>query len=153
MAFVFRLERVLAVRRIEEDGARQRHAAAKEQLRAACATRDEGQRRLHLSLCRLDDLKRNDELSEEALYLHSLHVAGLRRQIEAARSDVAAAEQETERTATELFEAHQAREALERLREREEQSWRKAQATREAKEIDEIAVQRSRVRQEENHGP
>ena len=153
MAFAFRLERVLVVRRIEEDGARQRHAQAQEALASARAERDDARGRQTASLERLDGLKHRDELSEQALYLHSLHLAGLRREIDAATSQVAAAEQEVERTAAELLKAHQAREALEKLREREEDTWRRDQATREAKEMDEIAVRRSRTREEENHGP
>ena len=153
MGFVFRLERVLAVRRIEEDGARQRHGEAQEALRGACGARDDALRRQCASLERLDGLKRRDELNEQALYLHSLHLAGLRREIDAARAWVAAAEREVGRTAAELLCAHQAREALEKLREREEHSWRRDQTTREAREMDEIAVQRSHARKEENHGP
>jgi flagellar export protein FliJ len=153
LGFVFRLERVLSVRRIEEDGARQVHAEAQDILRGARAARDDAQHRLGSSLSRLDDLKRRDELSEQALYLHSLHQAGLRREIDVARTRVAAAEQEVERAAEELLCAHQAREALEKLRDREESSWRRDQAAREAREIDELAVQRSRAREEENHGP
>ena len=153
MAFVFRLERVLAVRRIEEDGARQRHAAAQEALRAARDELEAARRRLTEGLVGLDELKRRDELSEKALYLHSLHVAGRRREIELATARVANAAQMVEQRAAELLEAHQAREALEKLREREETAWRRDQAAREAREIDEIAVLRSRTREEENHGP
>ena len=153
MGFAFRLERVLAVRRIEEDGACQRHAEAQETLRGACAARDDALGRLVANLDRLDDLKRRDELSEQALYLHSLHLAGLRREIDGARARVATATREIERTAAELLCAHQAREALEKLREREERSWLRDQTAREAREIDEIAVQRSHARKEENHGP
>ncbi|MDF1556259.1 MAG: flagellar FliJ family protein [Deferrisomatales bacterium] len=153
MGFAFRLERVLAVRRIEEDGARQRHAEAQEVLGNACAARDDALRRLGATLAGLDGLKRRDELSEQTLYLHSLHLAGLRREIDVARARVAAATRDVERTAAELLCAHQARESLEKLREREESSWRRGQATREAREIDEIAVQRSHARKEENHGP
>ncbi|HSH71155.1 MAG TPA: hypothetical protein VK997_14635, partial [Deferrisomatales bacterium] len=103
MGFAFRLERVLAVRRIEEDGARQRHAEAQEVLRNACTGRDDALRRLGATLAGLDGLKRRDELSEQALYLHSLHLAGLRREIDAARARVAAATRDVERTAAELL--------------------------------------------------
>jgi flagellar export protein FliJ len=153
LAFVFRLERVLAVRRIEEDGARQRHAEAREALQGACGARDDAQSRLGGSLDRLDALKRRDELSEQALYLHSLHLSGLRREIAAARARVEEAEAEVERTAAALLHAHQAREALEKLRQREEGAWLRDQAAREAREMDEIAVLRGRAREEENHGP
>ena len=153
MAFRFRLERVLTVRRLEEDRARQHHAEAQVALQHATAARDDAQGRLRAGLVRLDELKHHDELSEQALYLHALHAAGLRREIDTARGRVVVAEKEAERTAAELLRAHQAREALEKLREREETTWRRDQAAREAREIDEIAVLRSRSREEETHGP
>jgi len=153
VAFRFRLERVLTVRRLEEDRARQRHAEAQLALQHATAAWNDAQRRLRAGLVRLDELKHRDELSEQALYLHALHAAGLRREIDAARARVAMAEREVEATAAALLRAHQAREALEKLREREETAWRRDQAAREAREMDEIAVLRSRTREEETHGP
>ena len=152
MGFVFRMERLLSVRRIEEDAAQQRHAQAQRDLRQAAAALDASRACLSQTLCRLDDLKHRDQLTEEALFLHSLRVSGLRREIDQARAHLRAAEQGVERAADELLRAHQAREALERLREREELSWKREQATREVKEMDEIAVMRSRTREEENHG-
>ncbi|MBI5443081.1 MAG: flagellar FliJ family protein, partial [Deltaproteobacteria bacterium] len=87
------------------------------------------------------------------IYLHTLHVAGLRRQLQRAGAERAGAQAEVDRTAAALMAAHQAREALENLRGRQETAWRQAEAGREARAIDEIAVSRHRAREEENHGP
>lgn len=153
MAFVFRLERVLGVRRLQEEAAQHCHAEA---LRA-CTEAAEAVRRLDadlgVALEELDDLKRRDRLTVDALYLHTLHTAGLRRRLFAARQEQRRAEERAEQTAAELLEAHRAVEALEKLKERDEAAWRRAQARREAEAIDEIAVLRHRAREEDNHGP
>lgn len=153
MSFVFRLERVLSVRCLQEDSAQQRHAEALE-----CRSRAEGilcglSGQLEQTLEQLDELKHNDELTPEALYLHSLHVSGLRRSIQTARSEFERRAAEAEKTAAELVEAHRAREALEKLREREHETWRRDIAQREAKQMDDLAATRRRAREEENHGP
>jgi flagellar export protein FliJ len=153
VAFAFRLERVLSVRRLQEEGAQHRHRQAQDRRLAAQALVDELSGELHAALEELDDLKRRDELTADALYLHSLHAAGLRRQLHRARHDLAGCAAEVERTGAELLEAHRAVEALEKLRERDEAVWRKNRARKEADAIDEIAVSRHRAREEENHGP
>ena len=152
MVFTFRFERVLSVRRIQEETARQAHAQTRAQLDLARQTQDGLRRRLGVALEEFDDLKRKDELTPDALYLHTLHLAGLRREIERARVDLAAAQAEYERTATELSEAHKNRKSLERYREREELEWRRREARKEAKDLDEIVVSRHRGREEESHG-
>jgi flagellar export protein FliJ len=151
--FAFRLERVLSVRRLQEESAQQRHAEALERQRAADALREALTCRLLESLEELDDLKRRDELTAEALYLHSLHVGGLRRDLLGARQQCARCAEEVERSASELLEAHRAVEALEKLRERDQAAWRHDESQREARAIDEVAVTRHRAREEENHGP
>lgn len=153
MPFRFRLEKVLGVRRLQEEGAQARHAAALAALRSAEECIAELSLGLSRSLEELDVLKRCDQLTTEAIYLHTLHVAGVRRQLQAARSSRVAAQARADRTAAELLEAHQAREALERLRERQEAAWRQEQAGKDARLIDEIAVSRHRAREEESHGP
>ena len=153
MAFTFRLERVLSVRRIQEEAAQTRHAQALEELRRAESLLSDLFRRLEDEQRELDGLKHRDELSPEALHLHSLHVAGLRRQIQSAAAACTRASDELDRAGAELMEAHRACEALEKLREREHEAWRKEQARREARDIDETAVTRYRAREEENHGP
>lgn len=153
MAFVFRLERVLSVRQLQEDAAQQRHAEALEALRSAEWALAELLAGLAQTLEDLDEVKRRDELTPEALYFHSLHVSGLRRAIQGARVDLQQCSVRAETTSAELLEAHRAREALEKLRERELESWRQTQSRNETKQLDEIAVSRRRWREEENHGP
>jgi flagellar export protein FliJ len=153
MPFRFRLEKVLSVRRLQEESAQLRHAAALARLRAVELAIAELTGCLTASLEDLDGLKRRDELTAEALYLHTLHVAGLRRRLQGAKSDRGAAETEAERTGTELLAAHQAREALEKLRDRQEAAWRQEQHDKDARALDEIAVSRHRAREEESHGP
>ncbi|MBI5017367.1 MAG: flagellar export protein FliJ [Deltaproteobacteria bacterium] len=153
MAFTFRLERVLSVRRLQEEAAQQRHARARERCLAAEAAVADLSAEMHAALEALDALKRCDELTADALYLHSLHASGLRRRLHVARTELARCAAEVERAATELVEAHRAVEALEKLRERDEATWRKERARKEADAIDEIAVSRHRAREEENHGP
>lgn len=153
MAFSFRLERVLSVRRMQEEGAQHRHREAQARLLAAEALIEGLSQELHAALEELDDLKRRDELTTDVLYLHSLHSSGLRRQLHRARRDLADRAAEAERAGAELLEAHRAVEALEKLRERDEAAWRKDRARKEADAIDEIAVSRHRAREEENHGP
>ncbi len=153
MPFTFRLERVRSVRTLQEELAQARAAEAQERLRCAqeaLAAVDQG---LADALEALDELKRRDELSAEALYLHSLHVAGLRRDRERARVDLAQAERTAAAAAAELLEAHRAVAALDRLRERAEAVWRESDARKETKVIDELAATRHRSREEDNHGP
>lgn len=153
MPFAFRLERVLSVRRVQEEQAQLRHAEALERRCAAERALSTLSETLRQTLEDLDDLKRRDELTTEALHLHSLHVSGLRRSIHLARAELERRTAEVEASAAELLEAHRAREALDKLRERELDAWRREEAKREAKQIDEIAVSRRRTREEENHGP
>ncbi|MBE0616945.1 MAG: hypothetical protein IH608_03315, partial [Proteobacteria bacterium] len=82
MAFVFRLEKVLTVRRLQEEAAQQRLAQAREALESARAGLEALHGELRESAEDLDLAKRGDQLTPEALYLHSLHLAGLRRRID-----------------------------------------------------------------------
>lgn len=153
MAFVFRLERVLGVRRIQEDLAQQKRASAAATLDEARRADEALRAELRAAFEAFDTLKHRDELTAEALHLHSLHLAGMRRRLEWSRVRVAEAAQALRRAEGELREAHQAREALERLRERERRAWKDREARQEARQVDEIAVSRHRSREEENHGP
>ncbi|GAB4255206.1 MAG: hypothetical protein Kow0092_00020 [Deferrisomatales bacterium] len=153
MPFTFRLERVLSVRRIQEQAARQRHADAFRACEAARGAHLALERAVSRALDELDGLKARDELSAHTLHLHSLYLAGLRRRLHAALEQLRRAEERVEQAAAELLEAHRARQALERLREKEEAVWRRQAARREARSLDEIAAARHRAREEENHGP
>ncbi len=153
MAFRFRLEKVLSVRRIREEEAHQRMADARERLARAQGEVEGLEARIAQAHQDLDALKRRDELSSEALYLHGLHMAGLRRELARAREELAVARREADEAHARLVEAHRDREALERLREREERQWERDQARRESRRMDEVALTRHRSREEENHGP
>lgn len=153
MAFRFRLEKVLAVRRREEEEAERRHAEARrerdrareevERQRAALARANEA----------LDALKRKGEMSAEDLFLHASHVAGVRRRLREAEAGLAEAEDRMRREHEALLQAHQAREALEKLREREEARWKEAERRRETQILDEVALTRRPLGEEEPHGP
>ena len=149
MAFVFRLEKILAVRRCQEEAARRRHADVRREWARARGVLDALQNTLHGGLEELDGLKRRDELTPESLRLHSLHLARLRQSVEEAREGLDQATSDMAVAEAEVAEAHRAREALERLRDREEGAWRQAQNRREARAADEIAVSRPRRRREE----
>lgn len=153
MAFAFRLEKVLAVRRLLEESARLRHSRARAELARARGVLEARQRSLHQGLEEFDGLKRRDALTPEALRLHSFHVAGVRRSLEEARDGLDGAQAALDGAEAALRDAHRAREALERLREREESSWRREQGRREARAADELAVSRSGGREEEGQGP
>ncbi len=153
MAFVFRLEKILAVRRHQEESARRRHAHVRGECARVRGVLEERQEALRRDLEELDGLKRRDEVTPESLRLHSLHLARVRRSLEEARKSLDAAAEAVAVAEAEVAEAHRAREALERLRDREEGAWRQAQSRREARTADEIAVSRPRRgREEESRG-
>ncbi len=152
MAFRFRLEKVLSVRRAEEDTARLEHARAvgwEEEARASVRALEGLLEEAHRDL---DRKKREGEITAHDLYLHTLYVAGLRRSLARARDELARASDAVRRTHEHLVRAHQDREALERLREREERRWNREQARRETRFLDEVALARRRG-EEGNHGP
>lgn len=153
MGFVFRLEKVLSVRRLQEEAAQQCHARAREELESALARLEALRAALRRSREELDDLKRTDALTPDTLYLHSLHAAGQRRRIEQAAAAAQAAARRADEAADALREAHQARQALEKLCERDREAWRAKEARKDAHRIDELAVSRHRGREEESHGP
>lgn len=153
MAFVFRLEKVLSVRRLQEEAAHQRLVLVREGLQSDRARLEALEQDLRRVLGQLDELKRRDELSAEDLHLHSLHSAGQRRRIEQAREAVFTSSQMVETASADLLGAHQARQTLEKLRQREETAWVADQTRKEARRIDEVAGSRHRGREEEEHGP
>ncbi len=153
MAFRFRMEKVLSVRRIEEDAARTRHARARDRLERAERACEALERRRQRCERELDDLKGRDALTAESLHLYALHRAGLARAQEAAAEELAEARAEAARTRSALTEAHQAREAMERLREKERAAWQYRQGRKEAALLDELAVAQHRSNEEDSHGP
>lgn len=152
MIFSFRLEKVLSVRKIEEDLASKRHADARARLYRAEQLLDLLFASLESTMNKLDELKLSDELTAEALQLHSLHIAGLKNRIEEAKKELVCAENNVEETNGLLIEAHRSREALERLREKEKEAWLLREQKRQANEIEEIVLSRRKPRLEGNHG-
>lgn len=153
MGFVFRLEKVLSVRCLQEEAAQQCHARAREELQGALARLEALRAGLRRSREELDDLKRTDALTPDTLYLHSLHAAGQRRRIDQTAAEAEAASRRVDEAAEALREAHQARQALEKLRERDQEAWRANEARKDTLRNDELAASRHRAREEESHGP
>jgi len=155
MIFNFRLQKVLSVRKIEEDLAAKRHAEAKECLYQAEQELEQLSCSLNSTMDAFDELKIKDELTSEALHLHSLHVAGLKNRIVLTQKELDSAQKHVEKTNQELVEAHRSVEALERLREKEKAAWLDRENKRQAKEVDELILCRranNSPRQEENNG-
>ncbi|MDW7710989.1 MAG: flagellar export protein FliJ [Deferrisomatales bacterium] len=152
MGFVFRLERVLAVRRLQEEVAQQFLSRARETLRGERARLEAVEEDLRRAVSDVDVLKRTDELDAEALRLHSRY-AGLQRcRVSRAREAVEGASRAVEDASRAVLDAHRARQALEKLRERDEAAWRAAVSRREACRIDAVAAARHRGRREEDRG-
>ncbi len=153
MPFTFRLEKVLSVRRIQQDAAQQRCAEAQQALDRCVADRGALQGQLQAAFEDLDAHKRRDALTPQLLHLHAVHADSLRARLAEAERRVASAESDLAEASAALLEAHRAREALEKLREREQAAWQRSQKQAEARHVDELAVSRHRARQEEDHGP
>lgn len=143
--FEFPLQAALDLRRREEEAALQRYAQARGQMEAI---RGE----LEAARCRHQRLTasmRHPGSAGEQLRLHELEHTGrclsdLRRNIADLRRRLTEAEGECERRQAEALAAAQARETLERLAERLQADFRRTQARREQRDLDEIALQRHR---------
>lgn len=147
MAFVFRLEKVLGVRRREEDEAAKVHALARERLDRARNWLIDLESNMRLTLSLLDEDKRADRVDAETLHYHSLHCAGLESDMACAEKEIAVANEAVRLAVLALTEAHKAVEMLEKLRERDEEEWRKAELRRETLAMDEVAVMRHRSKE------
>lgn len=152
MRFAFRLEKILTLRHRQREQATLRHAEARRRLEEAEARLAQLIRALTSTQAELDEVKRKNRVTHELLHYHMLHCAGVDHDIHRTQAEVAEANRAAERTAAELIEAHRAAEILEKLKERDQESWREEQARRERDEMDEVAVSRHRMK-EENHGP
>lgn len=147
MAFEFRLEKVLSIRRSEEDEASRKFALAKARLtkaREALLALEEAQDENESSL---EAKKRADKLDGEYIHRHALRHAGLTHDIDLARNEIVAANHEARKANEALTEAHRAVEVLEKLRERDLEAFRKDQLRREAVQMDEVAVSRHRLKE------
>ena len=152
MRFIFRLEKVLMLRHRQRDQATLRHAEARRRLEVAETRLAELVLTLEATQAELDEIKHKNRLTQELLHYHMLHCAGVQEDIRCTEAEVAEANRAAERTASELLEAHRAAEILEKLKERDQETWREGEAKRERDQMDEVAVTRHRMK-EENHGP
>lgn len=150
--FEFRLERVLNIRHRQCEQATHRHAEARRRLELAELRLRELGELYERTEHDLDLAKHSNRLCKEVFHYHTLHCAGVKEDIRRAEREVAEVTIAAERTAAELLEAHRAAEVLEKLRQNELEAWKKDQAQKEMQQMDEVAVSRHRMK-EENHGP
>ncbi|RMH56217.1 MAG: flagellar export protein FliJ [Candidatus Hydrogenedentota bacterium] len=147
--FRFRLERVLSVRRHEED---------REKLRFAVAVRNLEEARKNLRATR-EELRRAVEKGaavaaarptiEDLVRDYEYRAALLRRE-ERETKAVEEAQERYEEARRYLIEARKKRRLLERLRERRFEEWREEEIRREQEELDEMGVAGfRRLREEE----
>lgn len=134
-AFAFRLQRVLDVRRLEED-------ASREAFRLARAARGEAEEEITTLRHR-----------RAGLLAHAASTLGTRMDMEtwhgaldrdeaSAQNRLALLSDDEERAAEEYGACRAAAEALSRLREADQEEWRRDEARREQAELDEWAVMR-----------
>lgn len=147
MAFSFRLEKVLSIRRTEEDEASRKFAIAKARLTRAREALLALEEALEDNEASLEAKKRADKLDGEYIHRHGLRHAGLIHDIDLARSEVVAANGAARKAGEALTEAHRAVEVLEKLRERDLEAFHKDQQRREAVQMDEVAVSRHRLKE------
>lgn len=147
MRFVFRLDKVLGIRRREEDEAARLHAVARERLERARAWLMDLEGNMELTLALLEDDKRANRVDAETLHYHSLHCAGLESDMVCAEKEITVANEAVRLAALALTEAHKAVEILEKLRERDEEEWRKEELRKETIAMDEVAVMRHRAKE------
>jgi len=152
LRYTFRLERVLTIRNRQREQATLRHAEARKRLEEAEQRLDLLTHVLEATMHELDRAKHANRLNKETLHYHTLHCAGVKDDIKKTEYEVAEANVAAERTAAELLEAHRAAEVLEKLREKDFDAWKEQEAKKEMKQMDEVAVTRHRMK-EENHGP
>jgi len=152
LKYAFRLERVLTLRCRQREQATLRHAEAKQRLMDAQAKLGALMAVLEKTLSALDQVKRSDRLCKETLHYHMLHCAGVKQDMARTESEIREADLVVERTTAELLEAHRATEVLEKLKEKDHEAWKEEQAKLEREQMDEVAVTRHRMK-EENHGP
>lgn len=147
MAFLFRLEKVLSVRKREEDEAARVHALARAKLDRARSALARLDGELAETRAALEEDQRADRVDGERLHVHSLRCAGLDVDMERTEREIEAANDEVRAAALALTEAHKAVEILQKLRERDEEAWKKSEARKEAYAMDEVAVMRHRSKE------
>lgn len=138
--FFFRLERVLSVRRHEEERDRILFATAVQRHEKANSTLREISQRLDHALTESRDALKNVTRVDALASAYDFRASLLKQKSEA--------EEWVEKTGTELesarkvlVQAQQKRRVLEQLRERKWETWRKEEESREQDQLDEIALQ------------
>lgn len=140
MAYAFKLERVLVIRRKERDFCATELARAKArvtEIRNYLAKLEED--RVNTEY-RLESVKKENRLDQRELYLHSLHCAGLESDVAGAEEELIKANQLAAAAMEALNQAHKALEILERLKEKDFEAWQKEQLRKETVAMDELAV-------------
>lgn len=139
--FKFRLERVLSVRRHEEERERGAFAAAAQRHAVAEAVLMDIREKIRLAEKSMTSLVSEKRITtiEDFVRSHEYRV-GLVRREEEATAAVAHTERMLDEARLKLVEARKKRRVLERLRERRHEDWRREEEGREQTELDEIGL-------------
>lgn len=137
--FQFRLERILSVRRHEEDRERLRFGQAMRRKLESEVKLEEVRARIREAVERAAAVTAGRPTVEDFVRMHEYRLALLRREADAERAleDAAVA---LEQQRMRLVEARRRRRALELLREQKFREWRHAEEEREQQELDEIGM-------------
>lgn len=137
--FQFRLERILSVRRHQEDRERLRFGQAMRRKLECAVKLDEVRARIREAVERASAVTAGRPTVEDFVRMHEYRLALLRREADAERAleDAAVA---LEQQRLKLVEARRRRRALELLRERKWREWRRTEEEREQQELDEIGM-------------
>lgn len=133
---------MLSIRIRERDEAARKSALARQKVREALDHLAWLEACLKKADAELDDKKARNILDGEALHLHGLCCAGLSIDMEVAEIAIMKANLAADQAAKELAEAHKATEVLEKLKEKEFETWQKEELRKEAIAMDEVAVTR-----------
>lgn len=137
--FRFRLERVLSVRRHEEERDRMIFAAAMQKVTAAEGALADIQEKMRLAQEHAASIVFGKPTIEDLVRSHDYRVALIRREAEASAA-VVSAKEIFEEARKRLIAARKKRRVLERLRERRHVEWRRDEEAREQTDIDEIGL-------------
>jgi flagellar export protein FliJ len=131
--FIFRLDRVAALRQKQEDTCRQRHAQSLQQLEEARQTRKELALELDLAYFQNTGAGLTDR------FIRAHHILRLQALLTAQRERILSCEQTCERRRLELVRAGRENLKLEQLRRRQSQRHAREQELVQGREMDEIA--------------
>ncbi len=141
MGFSFRFESLLSYRAHQKEQAQIALAGARERLREAnetlAALRAEQQKALE-SFARV----RRGPVGADAIRNHADYLSALGRRIQAKEEEVRAGEQEVEKRLQDLLERTRAHSIMEKLKEKDYETWLSEQRRQERKILDETAILR-----------